>query len=100
MAHSFDNIDFAVLSRIQEISERFGLKPYDLVATLVHSDHARGMGVKFTAVPESREADRSLQAMLNAIGVDRDGVLQGGEIKVIDALDRALAIAPKPRSRF
>ncbi|MBX3442132.1 MAG: hypothetical protein KF774_06975 [Planctomyces sp.] len=95
-----DNIDFAVLSRIQELGERFGLKPYDFVATLDHSPEARGMGVTFAIHAETGEPQRQrAKQMLEAIGVGNDGILQGGEQAVIDALDHALSIAPKSRSR-
>jgi hypothetical protein len=98
----FDNIDFAVLSRIQELSERFGLKPYDFTATLDHSQNivTSGMGVKFQNMADGPGPEKRVKQMFKAIGISEDsGVLQGGEKKVIDALDHALSIAPKPRTR-
>jgi len=97
-----DNIDFAVLSKIQELGERFGLKPYDFIATLDHSKDkdTLGMGVSFENMADGDDADARVRNMLKVVGVDANGVLQGGEKKVIDALDHALTIAPKPRSRF
>jgi hypothetical protein len=97
-----DSIDFAILSRIQQLSERFGLKPYDFVATLDHDKNVPNlaMGVKFENVADGPEPEKRVKQMFNAIGVDEGGgVLQGGEKKVIDALDNALSIAPKPRTR-
>lgn len=98
----FDNIDFAVLSRIQELSERFGLKPYDFIATLDHSKSASNlaMGIKFENMADGPEPEKRVKQMFNALGMDESGgVLQGGEKKVIDALDHALSVAPKPRTR-
>lgn len=101
-----DNIDFAVLTKIQELTERFGLKPYELIATLDHSMNPPiyGMGVKFDVMTDHAKTDsdydrieKRATEMLKSIGV-RDGeTLGGGEKDVLDALSAALQKAPKPR---
>ncbi len=94
-----DNIDFAVLSKIQDLGNRFGIKAYEFIATLDHSTAVTGMGVKFEIATETSEPQAArARGMLDAIGVDKNGVLKGGEIAVIDALDAALLKAPKPRA--
>ena len=93
-----DNIDFAILSSIQELGARYGVKPYDFIATLDHSHEATGMGVKFVIPAETSEPQGArVRKMLQAIGVNEDGILQGGEKVVIDALEQALHTAPKQR---
>ena len=93
-----DNIDFAVLSRIQELGDRYNLKPYHFVATLDHGDKANGMGVTFVIPAETDEAEgKRAREMLKAIGVDTKDSIIGGEVAVIDALDNALEHAPRPR---
>ena len=101
-----DSIDFAVLSRIQELGNRFGLKPYHFVARLDHSadEHVLGMGVQFDiltdAAKNSKEFEKIMSngtAMLKAIGVDENNHLVGGEIAVLDALDAALQKSPAPK---
>ena len=102
-----DNIDFEVLSRIQELYQRFGLKPYEVVATLDHNHDAPiiGMGVQFEVMCDNikpgeehllERRDTRADAMLKAIGVDENGIIGGGEKSVIDALDAALLKSPKP----
>ncbi len=102
-----DNIDFAVLSKIEELGNRFGLKPYELIATLDHTGDGKilGMGVRFeiqtdfTGLGDGRTeemVESRANAMLKAIGVDEDKVLGGGVKAVIDALDAALLKAPRP----
>jgi 3-polyprenyl-4-hydroxybenzoate decarboxylase len=93
-----DNVDFAVLSRIQELGDRYNLKPYHFVATLDHSQEDLGMGIKFVIPASTDEAEeKRARKMLKAIGVDDKDSIAGGEIAVIDALDNALEHAPRPR---
>ena len=98
MGRRMDNIDFAVLSKIQELTNRFGIRPYDFIATLDHSPEVGGMGVKFEIPVETSESQEArVREMLQIIGVDGDRVLKGGEIAVIDTLDNALEMAPRAR---
>ena len=95
-----DNIDFAVLSKIQDLGSRFGLKAYHFIATLDHSGATSGLSVTFEMPSETDDPERKrVNAMLKTIGVDKDDVLKGGEIAIINALDAALLKAPKPRVR-
>jgi hypothetical protein len=93
-----DNIDIAILSRLDQLSERHGLKPYDYVATLDNGAAMLGCGLIFKIPGETSNKQRAkVQNMLNALGVDKEGVLKGGEKAVIDAIDHALGIAPRLR---
>jgi hypothetical protein len=101
-----DNIDVAILSKYNELAERFGIKAYECLATLDHSKEMDGRGLSFV-VPGETDDERvpSIKKMLNTLGVSINnskhiGLLKGGEIAVIDALDRALALAPKQRPRI
>ncbi len=97
-----DNQDVAVLSRVNELAERHGLKPYDFVATSkVEEDGGRITHVLEFEVPARGNALREerFNRMLKDIGIvpsDR-AVLKGDTATIIDALDNALQLAPRPR---
>ena len=99
-----DSIDFAVLTKVQDLVERFGLRPYDIVATLDHSmdEPVVGMGVRFQIMAddartnaEHTRIERQGKKLLDSLGIANGGTLGGGEIAVIDALDAALHKSPK-----
>ncbi|HEY1270435.1 MAG TPA: hypothetical protein VH575_24375 [Gemmataceae bacterium] len=97
-----DNQDVAVLSRVNELAERHGLKPYDFVATSkLEEDDTGIMHVLEFEVPARGNALREerFDRMLRDIGIvqgDR-AVLRGDTATIIDALDNALQLAPRPR---
>ena len=96
-----DNIDVAILTKLNNLSERFGLKSYDFVAT-VQPQSEKGRIMLCFEVPAQGNAlkEGRFDKMLQAIGADKDGVLKGTPTHVIDALDAALHNAPKPPRRF
>jgi hypothetical protein len=100
MSDGIDNIEIAVLTKLNELAARFGLKPYHFIATLESSSEMNGLGVRFVVPAETGQTQEKLvRKMIATLGADPRGVLTGGEIAVIDALDRAVGVAPKPRSR-
>ncbi len=99
-----DNLDIAVLTKLNELAERHGLKPYDFVATFRCADSERSryalhfeMSASGTALREKR-----FDQMLGAIGIESADAaeLTGSPVTIIDALDRALQTAPRPPGRF
>lgn len=96
-----DNIDVATLTKVNDLAKAYGVKPYEFVAAISKSLDMRGHGLTFQIPGETSNQQRAkVEQMLKSIGVDDKGVLKGGEIAVIDALDGALERAPKPRSRY
>jgi len=100
-----DNIDVAILTKYNELAARFGIKSYECLATLGHGHEMHGRGLSFV-VPAETDDQRmpAIKTMLSTLGVSIDnsshvGILKGGEIAVIDALDHALSLAPKQRPR-
>jgi len=98
-----DNHNVAVLSRVNELAERHGLKPYDFVATSKFEEDDTGISqhVLEFEVPAQGNALREerYDRMLKDIGIlqgDR-AVLRGDAATIIDALDNALQLAPRPR---
>jgi hypothetical protein len=99
-----DNLDVAVLSKVNSLAERYGFKPYDFVATFQQVEAPEGTHWKlaFESFPGgdvSREA--TFDRMLKSIGIDDNGpaVLHGSAQAIFDALDHALDKAPKSRGR-
>lgn len=92
-----DNFDVAVLSRANELAGRYGFKPYDFVATFqLHEEHGRR---QWQLRYESGNLDDpKFSKMLDSLGIP-DGVLSGSAESIYEALDNALAKAPKPRQR-
>ena len=98
-----DNQDVAVLTRVNELAERHGLKPCDFVATFTPEEDDTGIThhVLQYEVPARGNALRvdRFNRMLKDIGivVDDEPVLRGDPATIIEALDNALQVAPRPR---
>jgi hypothetical protein len=104
-----DNVDVAVLTRVNDLAERHGLRPYDFVATIRYEDrpgHKPGNHILDFECPASGNGLREerFYRMLSSLGItvtdERGAVLEGHPSHIIDALDNALSLAPKPRSLF
>lgn len=93
-----DNQDVAILTKVNDLSERYGLKPYHFVATVDTSSEA-GKTMLCFEIPAQGNALREerFSSMLHMLGADANGVLHGTTEQVIDALDKALQCAPRKR---
>jgi hypothetical protein len=96
-----DNVDVAVLTKVNELAERYGLKPYDFVASFKRGGKKYALDFECPASGNDLREER-FNTMLTAIGITvGDGaVLEGDTVKIIDALDNALDHAPRTRRRF
>jgi hypothetical protein len=97
-----DNQDVAVLTRVNDLAERHGLQPYDFAATFkIEEDGRRITHVLEFEVPARGNALREerFDRMLKDIGIGHgdEAVLKGDTATIIDALDNALQLAPRPR---
>lgn len=97
-----DNQDVAVLTRVNDLAERHGLKPYDFVTTFKPAGD--GNGFRYILSYESFVTDNELRKerfdkMLSDIGINQgaSAALIGDTSVLIDALDNALQIAPRSR---
>jgi hypothetical protein len=90
-----DNVSVAILTKVNELAERRGLKPYDFVASV--RDVEGGTILAFE-VPASGNALREerFDKMLQDLGVT-EGVLKAPCGHIIDAIDSALQRSPKSR---
>ena len=101
-----DNVDVAVLTKVNELAVRHNLKPYDFVAVFRAETDPAGITqyVLDYELPASGNALREerYDKMLSDIGIIQgdDAKLTGTCEHIIDALDNALEHAPRSRSRF
>jgi hypothetical protein len=96
-----DNVDVAVLTKVNALAERHGLKPYDFVATFHPVEKGYVLDFECPASGNDLREER-FDKMLTAIGItvsDR-ATLSGDPVQIIDALDNALEQAPRSRLRF
>jgi hypothetical protein len=96
------NEDVAVFTRLNDLAQRHGLKPYDFVASFKPEEDRQGSVTHVLAfeVPASGNALREerFDKMLATLGVGPDsGELRGDTATIIDALDNALEHAPRSR---
>jgi len=97
-----DNVDVAILSKVNALAERRGLKPYDFVATVKSGGDESDTALTFE-VPASGNALREerFAEMLHDLGISADrSQLRGTPEQLIDALDHALTISSRWRHRF
>jgi hypothetical protein len=103
MKSVIDNRKVAVLTRVNELAERHGLKPCDFVATFRVEENAQGIrSVLQYEAPVLGNALREAHydRMLKDIGIfpdSRAGVLKGETAAILKALDNALILAPRQR---
>jgi hypothetical protein len=101
-ANRLTNIDIVILTKLNELAERYELKPYEFVATARYEPdpNQRFLTFEWPLAGSHELRDERFVKMFQALGVDRKNTLQGTDAQVIDALDKALQLAPKPRLRF
>ncbi len=93
-----DNQQVAILTKVNELGERFGIKPWEMLAEvrLSPDEDSPNLILSFSSPPEEKGAQ--YQKMLEAIGGDKArDVLEGTPQQILEAFDVALHVAPKPR---
>ena len=100
-----DNVDIAVLTKLNDLADRYGLKPYDFVAIVKDLDPGSASYALTFEIPAQGNAlrEKRFDQMLVAIGILPDAEsaqLIGTPATIVDALDQALQHAPRPPGRF
>jgi hypothetical protein len=93
-----NNTDLAILTKLNELIERHGLKPYDCTADLKYDVDTDQTTLRFLTASNDPVINKKLDAMIDTIAGPegmQDGTLAGGDKTIIDALDQALAKAPR-----
>lgn len=95
-----DNIEVAILGKVNQLAEHYGLKAYDFVAAVVDSNGSDATALHFE-IPAQGNALRQerFDSMCRSLGVNEDGSMTGAA-HIIDSLDTALERAPRKRPRF
>lgn len=96
-----DNIYIAILLKVNELASRYGIKPYEFVATIHNRTDDDNLTLQYE-IPVSGDQSKELRfnQMLDQVGIgDTNHALSGSDQQIIDALDNALHLAPKRRPR-
>jgi hypothetical protein len=92
------NNEIAILTKLNELAERYGLKPSDFNATVRSDPEGPDTILRFEADAHGNALrEERYGKMIAALGVDADGYLRGSDEHIIDALDTALQNAPRRR---
>ena len=94
-----ENHKIAIYTKFNELAERFGLKPYDINAAVSFDAKSEKATLEIEdGFPP--DVGRKVEPMLDALGGKGgmvEGILTGSSKDIIDALDQALAKAPRLR---
>lgn len=95
-----DNMEVAILSKVNELAGRYGYKPYEFVATYQSLDVDDGKH-EYRLRYESGPLDgKQFDKMLDSLGLHGENTaLIGSDEMIYDALEAAIAKAPRPRGR-
>jgi hypothetical protein len=92
------NVDIAILTKLNDLAERYGLKPSDFVATVRNDPEGPDTILRFEADAQGNALrEERYGKMLAALGVDAAGYLRASDEHIIDTLDTALQNAPRRR---
>jgi hypothetical protein len=91
-----DNTEIAILTKLNELAERFGLTPCDFVATV------QGDKELHFEIPAQGNMLRQarFEKMLRLIGVNDEGIMTGTRADIWSTLNEAVRNSPKPPQRF
>lgn len=94
-----ENFSVATMNLVNELADRFGLKPYDFVATVrTQTGPPFAAELRFESEPSATQA-AAFRRMLRALGVaeveHNAPRLVGSEASIYQALESALEQAPR-----
>lgn len=95
----------AILNKVNELGERFGLKPEDFLATLEDNEAAADFYLRYDGPSgiggeDAKRKREQFDKMLSCLGLENeDEIISGYEADVIGVLDDALRRAPRSRVR-
>lgn len=94
-----DNLQIAILTKVNELAERNGFSATDFVATLREDQEGNAILAFETSPDASKDRGNRFSTMLSSIGVPETGTLVGDYRDIYSALMRAIANAPNLRIR-
>lgn len=99
-----DSIEIALLTKLNDLADRYGVKPFEFLARIRSSyQHKMTLEVENPFPLDLDQADRFM-SMLGDIGLEtieseKIAVLKGSAEEIWQALDNALQHAPRKRIR-
>lgn len=105
-----NNVNIAIMNKVNELASRYGIEPYEMVASLRHEtkkssdieghDMTGRSILTFESRPNERSKFERYELMLETIGASLEtGILVGEDEELFKALDKGLAVAPRSWSR-
>lgn len=94
-----DNLDVAILNRVNELAERHGFSPTDFIAGVHRNDKGNSVLVYEQSPDASPDSVARFDKMLESAGITSGHALTGSVEAIYTALTDALARAPRPRGR-
>jgi hypothetical protein len=99
MVNAMDNNTVALLNKTNELLDRWGVHPCDVVVTASY-DERQGTTLYFETPPPSPDSEARFFRMISALGLSETNLKLIGDDRVLyDALQRAIDLAPRARSR-
>lgn len=111
MTRMNNNVNVAILNKVNDLAARYGIEPYEFVAVL-QDETAPNPNVKggvdqtgrtilnYSILPENKSKFERFELMLESVGVSNEtGILTGTDEEIIKALNRGLEVAPRARHR-
>jgi hypothetical protein len=96
----FDNHSIAILTRVNDLAERWAIKPYEFYANVDYGDlkNALTMYLEYSIYPHDPDKKDRFFKMLKSLGLSTEkSTLQGTSAEIIEALDNALRLSPRTR---
>lgn len=105
------NHHFAILAKVNELGERFDLKPSHFLVTLENNESTAEYVLQYCMGPnvacssktisdaEAAKLQGRYEAMLTSLGIQDGAEIVALDDAILDKLDAALQRAPKPRLR-
>ena len=91
------HLEIAVLMRVNELADRYGVKPYEFSTSFYLKDGKCHLG--YDTAPEDDPQGKKYERMLEAVGAQNGDELVGDYRDIIEKLDQAIKKTPRPRSR-
>lgn len=95
-----DSATIAIYTKFNELAERYGIKHRDFVALVRAGEDREALEIEWQPHQGTNLIEQSFDRMLRSTGFPENStILTGQDYEIIEALDRALQLAPKRRSR-
>jgi len=106
-----NNVEIGIMMKVNELASRYGLEPYDFIAEYKEEtapNPALGGKLDMTGksvlcypiLPSNPSKLERFELMLETLGISNDsGTMAGTDEQIVNALNRALELAPRNRVR-